>query len=88
MRNWKRLMPNELMSDAAKRYKELFSSSMYVLRAVNKDDERLIRVGAGHFWMNDGTLWFHGSAHSWDVWKLCEEYRVWYYPLPEFDGIS
>ena len=37
MRNWKRLMPNELISGAATRHKELFSSSMHVLRVVNKD---------------------------------------------------
>ena len=37
VRNWKRLMPNELISGASKCYKEPFSSSMYVLRVVNKD---------------------------------------------------
>lgn len=89
MRNWKRLKPDEIARDP-ERLDELTEPAMAIIHCKAKGDRLPSSFeSSGKFLVNcDGIPMFNGSKGLWRLDALCERYRVWYYPVPAFDGVS
>ena len=89
MRNWKRLKPCEFANNPDMPY-ELAESGFAVLHCEAKGDVLPpFWDVCGEFLVNcDGVPMFNGSKGLWRLDSLCERYRVWYYIVPAFDGVT